>query len=158
MNIVDEYNRNKVKILDPQKGVSVIFLTNQNGYDYAVKHIRESDLVNYVITGRQFDIREAMISLRKKYNINILLNDGCRQMSNSFRDAGFLAEERITIEPYPGKKIMPDEIDPTSILGEDGIGLDGNEIQGSIRIQSIKIGQEHANVYLYPLDKVNILN
>jgi hypothetical protein len=158
LNIIEEYKRNRIDVLNPKNEISVVFLTNQDGYDYAVKHIPESDLVNYVITGRHFDIQGGLLSLRKNYNVNILLNDGGRQMSNSFRDAGFLAEERITIEPYPGENIIPEEIDPTSILGEDGIGLDGGEMKGTIRVQSIKIGSEQANVYLYPLDNAKILN
>jgi hypothetical protein len=31
------------------------------------------------------------------------------------------------------------------------MGLDGNEIHGAIMIHSTKIGDERANVYLYPL-------
>jgi hypothetical protein len=34
----------------------MIFVTNQNGYDYASKTILESDLVNYyIVTGEEFD-------------------------------------------------------------------------------------------------------
>jgi hypothetical protein len=33
-----------------------------------------------------------MLNLRKKYDIDVMLNDGGRQMSNSLRDAGLLAE------------------------------------------------------------------
>lgn len=49
-------------------------------------------------------------------------------MSNSLRDTGLLAEERVTLEPYPRTKIIPEDLDPTSILGDIGLGLDGNEI------------------------------
>jgi hypothetical protein len=74
-------------------------------------------------------------------------------MSNGMRDTGLLGEERITLEPYPGNDIIPDveSIDSTSILGMDGIGLDGNQIHGTIMIHSTEIGEERANVYVYPL-------
>jgi hypothetical protein len=156
LDIVEEYGKNNIAVLDPKNEINVIFLTNQSGYDYASKSIHESDMINYIVTGEQFDIQEAMLNLRKKYNVNVMLNDGGRQMSNSLRDAGLLAEERVTLEPYPGKKIIPAEIDPTSILGEVGLGLDGSEVQGTIMIHSIKIGDERANVYLYPLDETKI--
>jgi hypothetical protein len=32
-----------------------------------------------------------------------------------------------------------------------GLGLDESEVQGAIRIHSTSIGDERANVYLYPL-------
>ena len=76
----------------------------------------------------------------------MMVLDRCQTL----RDAGILAEERITIEPYPGEKTIPDEIDPTSILGEDGGGLDGSEIKGMIRIQSINIGREK-QIYIFIL-------
>jgi hypothetical protein len=69
----------------------------------------------------------------------------------TLKDDSLLAEERVTLEPYPGKNIIPQEIDPTSILGEVGLGLDEGEVQGAIRIHSTSIGDERANVYLYPL-------
>jgi len=76
-------------------------------------------------------------------------------MSNSLRDLGILGEERVTLEPYPGSKFIPDpeRIDPESILGVEGSGIDGSEIKNGIRIHSTKIGNEKANVYLYPLDE-----
>jgi hypothetical protein len=49
-----------------------------------------------------------MMNLRSKYNIDIMLNDGGRQMSNGIRDIGLLGEERITLELYPGNDIIPD--------------------------------------------------
>jgi hypothetical protein len=33
----------------------------------------------------------------------------------------------------------------------DGMGLDGNQIYGTIMIHSTEIGDERANVYVYPL-------
>ena len=98
-----------------------------------------------------------MLTLRKKYSVDIMLNDGGRIMSNGVRDAGLLGEERVTLEPYPGNGIIPNEIDPTSILGKKGIGLDENEVEGTILIHSNQIGDEKANVYLYPLDEQKII-
>jgi hypothetical protein len=153
LKIAEEYERNQIVVLDPTNGIKVIFITNQNGYDYVSKRIPESEFVNYIVTGEDFDIYDGMVNLRSKYNIDIILNDGGRQMSNGMRDTGLLGEERITLEPYPGNDIIPDveSIDSTSILGMDGMGLDGNQIHGTIMIHSTEIGDERANVYVYPL-------
>lgn len=153
LKVAKEYQNNQIAVLDPANKIKAIFITNQNGYDYASKRIPESDLVNYIVTGEEFDAYDGMVTLRSKYNIDIALNDGGRQMSNGIRDCGLLGEERITLEPYPGNDIIPDvdSVDPTSILGMNGMGLDGNEIHGAIMIHSTKIGDERANVYLYPL-------
>ena len=91
-----------------------------------------------------------MLTLRKKYSVDIMLNDEGTNMSNGVRDAGLLGEERVTLEPYPGSGLIPNEIDPTSVLGKKGIGLDGNEVEGTILNYSNEIGDEKANVYLYP--------
>jgi hypothetical protein len=75
------------------------------------------------------------------------------------RDLGLLAEERVTLEPFPGKRIIPepDEIDPSSIMAMDGLGLDGKELEQSILVHSITIGREKANVYAYPLNEITVL-
>ena len=157
LKIVEKYQTNDIAVLDPSNEVKVILVTNQAGHDYAVKSIPESDLVNYIVTGDEFDVYNAMLDLRKRYNIEVILNDGGRQMSNGIRDAGLLAEERVTLEPYPGDGIIPNEVDPTSVFGMKGLGLDGTEIEQTILINSIKIGDERANVYLYALDEKKIL-
>ena len=157
MNLLEEYKKNEIAVLNPNNKIKVIFVTSQSGYDYAVKTIPESDLVNYIITGEEFVIYRAMLTLRKKYNVDIMLNDGGRMMSNGVRDAGLLGEERVTLEPYPGNGILPNQIDPSSILGKKGIGLDENEVEGTILIHSNEIDDERANVYLYPLDEQKII-
>jgi len=157
VNLLEEYKKNEIAVLNPNNKIKVIFVTSQSGYDYAAKTIPESDLVNYIITGEEFLIYKAMLTLRKKYAVDIMLNDGGRNMSNGVRDAGLLGEERVTLEPYPGIGVIPNEIDPTSILGKKGIGLDGNEVEGTILIHSNEIGDEKANVYLYPLDEQKII-
>jgi hypothetical protein len=130
LDIVEEYRRNNIAVLDTNNEINVIFLTNQSGYDYASKVMHESEIINYIVTGKEFDIQKALLNLRKQYDIDIMLNDGGRQMSNALRDNSLLAEERVILEPYPGKKIIPHEIDPTSILREVGLGLDESEVQG----------------------------
>ena len=157
VNLLEEYRKNEIAVLNPNNKIKVIFVTSQSGYDYAVKTIPESDLVNYIITGEEFVIYKAMLTLRKKYSVDIMLNDGGRIMSNGVRDAGLLGEERVTLEPYPGNGLIPNEIDPSSILGKKGIGLDENEVEGTILIHSNEIGDEKANVYLYPLDEQKII-
>jgi hypothetical protein len=157
VNLLEEYKKNEIAVFNPDNKIEVIFVTSQSGYDCAAKTIPESDLVNYIVTGEQFLIYEAMLTLRKKYSVDIMLNDGGRNMSNGVRDAGLLGEERVTLEPYPGTGLIPNEIDPPSVLGKKGIGLDGNEVEGTILIQSNEIGDEKANVYLYPLDEQKII-
>ena len=66
----------------------------------------ESDLLSYVVTGKEFDFRKAMQILRDKYHVRNILNDGGRLMSNGVRDSGLLAEERVTLEPFPGNDVM----------------------------------------------------
>ena len=155
LKLADLYLKNKIKILDPKNGISVIFLTNESGHEYASKLIPESDLVDYVVTGKNFDMHSAMLQVRRIYDIDMILNDGGRVMSNSVRDLGILGEERVTLEPYPGNQFIPSDesIEPGSILGVQGIGIDGEEIQNGIRIHSTRIGEEAANVYLYPLNE-----
>ncbi len=155
LKLSDLFKKNKIKILDPKNDIRVIFLTNQSGYDYASKVIPESDLIEYIVTGKEYDMYSAMIKIRQLYSKDVILNDGGRQMSNSLRDLGILGEERVTLEPYPGFKFIPDpeRIDPESVLGVEGSGIDGSEIKNGIRIHSTKIGNEKANVYLYPLDE-----
>jgi len=155
LKLDDLYRKNQIRILDPKNGIRVIFLTNQSGYDYLLKILPESDLIGYIITGKTFDMYSAMVKLRRLYGIDVLLNDGGRIMSNSLRDLGLLGEERVTLEPYPGSRFIPDHerIDPSCVLGVKGSGIDGGEIRNGIRIHSTKIGNEMANVYLYPLDE-----
>jgi hypothetical protein len=165
LKILEEFKNNKIAVLDPKNGIKVIFLTNFAGYEYGRKTIPESDRLHYVVTGSEFNIYQAMLVLRKKYNIQMILNDGGRQMSNGVRDVGLLGEERITLEPYPGDGIIPEQLDPTAILGLDGTGLDGTEIERSILLSSVKINgndwcsrnDELANVYLYCLDEKKVL-
>jgi hypothetical protein len=159
LQVVENYRRNKIAVLNPANKVRVIFITDQGGYDYASKAIRQSELTDYIVTGNKFNITEGLEILRRKYSVDIMLNDGGRQMSNGMRDLGALAEERVTLEPFPGKRIIPDEkeIEPSSIMAMGGLGLDGNELEQSILIHSTIIGNEKANVYAYPLNESIVL-
>ncbi len=159
LKLADLYQKNQIKILNPKNGINVIFLTNESGHDYASKLIPKSHLVDYIITGKNFDMYSAMVKVRRLYGIDMILNDGGRIMSNSVRDLGILGEERVTLEPYPGDQFIPNSeiIYPTSVLGAEGTGIDGGEIKNGIRIHSTRIGNEIANVYLYPLnDKLSV--
>ena len=81
-------------------------------------------------------------------------------MSNGFKENGVIAEERVTLEPYPGKEFLDfdhkDQLLQGCTLGIKGSGLDGSELKGGLLAHSIKINdEEKANVYVYPLyDKV----
>jgi hypothetical protein len=159
LQIVEHYRKNRIAVLDPANNERAIFITDQSGFDYASKTIRQSDLIDYIVTGEEFNVVEGLKILRRKYSVDIMLNDGGRQMSNGMRDLGLLAEERVTLEPFPGKMIIPDAnmIDPSSIMAMDGLGLDGKELEYSILIHSTTIGSEKANVYSYPLDEMTVL-
>lgn len=153
LNIAGLCRENQIKILDPKHGIKVTFLTNDSGYEYASKFLPESDLIEYVITGIDFDMYLAMTKFRKLHGTDMILNDGGRIMSNSVRDQGLLGEERITLEPYPGDKFIPyrSKLDQQNVLGIEGTGIDGGEIENGIKVYSTRINDEFANVYLYPL-------
>ena len=147
--------KNQIRILDPKNGIKVVFLTNESGSEYASRFLPESDLIHYVITGKEFDMYLAMIQIRRLYGIDMILNDGGRIMSNSVRDLGLLGEERVTLEPYPGDQFVPqrDKIGSKNVLGIEGTGIDGGEIKNAIKVHSTRIRDELANVYLYRLDE-----
>lgn len=148
-------HKNQIRILDPKNGIKVVFLTNESGYEYASRFLPESDLIHYVITGKEFDMYLAMIQIRRSYGIDMILNDGGRIMSNSVRDLGLLGEERVTLEPYPGDQFVPqrDKMGSKNVLGIEGTGIDGGELKNAIKVHSTRIIDELANVYLYPLDE-----
>ena len=147
--------KNQIRIIDPKNGIKVVFLTNESGYEYASRFLPESNLINYVITGKEFDMYLAMIQIRRSYGVDMILNDGGRVMSNSVRDLGLLGEERVTLEPYPGDLFIPqsDKTGSKNVLGIEGAGIDGGEIKNAIKVNSTRIRDELANVYLYPLDE-----
>ena len=153
LNFSDLCRKNKIRILDPKCGIKITFLTNKSGYEYASKFLPESDLIEYINTGMHFDMYLAMKNIRKLHGTDMILNDGGRIMSNSVRDLALLGEERITLEPYPGNQFIPhgSTSDAQNILGIEGAGIDGGEIENGIKIHSTVIGDEMANVYLYPL-------
>ena len=155
LKFVNLCQKNQIRILDPKNGIKVVFLTNESGYEYASRFLPESDLIHYVITGKEFDMYLAMIQIRRSYGIEIILNDGGRIMSNSVRDLGLLGEERVTLEPYPGDQFVPqrDKIDSKNVLGIEGTGIDGGELKNAIKVHSTRIRDELANVYLYGLDE-----
>ncbi len=155
LNFADLCRRNQIKILNPKHGIKITFLTNKSGHEYISKFLPESDLIEYITTGIHFDMYLAMIKIRKLHGIDMILNDGGRIMSNSVRDIGLLGEERITLEPYPGDQFIPHRFgsDPQNVLGVEGAGIDGGEIENGIKIHSTRIKDEMANVYLYPLQE-----
>jgi hypothetical protein len=153
--IIEFYLKNQITIFN-QTLRKIIFLTDQSGYDYCSKVIKESETIKYVTTGDRFNIRDGLSNLKKKYKINLILNDGGRIMSNGFKENGVIGEERITLEPYPGKEFLDfDNKDHYLLqdctLGIKGTGLDGSELDDGLLAYSIKINnEEKANVYVYP--------
>jgi hypothetical protein len=153
--LIELYLKNQIEIFN-QTLRKIIFLTDQSGYDYCSKVIKESDNIKYVTTGDKFNIRNGLSNLKKKYKISLLLNDGGRIMSNGFKENGVIAEERVTLEAYPGKEFLDftnqDHLLQDCTLGIKGSGLDGSELNGGLLVNSIKINdEEKANVYVYPL-------
>ena len=153
--IIDFYEKNQIAIFN-QTVRKIIFLTDQSGYDYCSKVIKESDDIKYVTTGDKFNIHDGLRNLKKKYKINLILNDGGRIMSNGFKENGVIGEERVTLEPYPGKEFLDfenkDHLLKDCTLGIKGTGLDGSELNGGLLAHSSKINdEEKANVYVYPL-------
>jgi hypothetical protein len=155
LDIAGLCRRNQIKILNPKHGIKITFLTNESGHEYASKILPDSDLIEYITTGIHFNMYLAMIKIKKLHGIDMILNDGGRIMSNSIRDIGLLGEERITLEPYPGDQFIPHSSgsDPRNVLGVEGAGIDGGEIENGIKIYSTRIKDEMANVYLYPLQE-----
>ncbi|HEY7569989.1 MAG TPA: hypothetical protein VH796_01350 [Nitrososphaeraceae archaeon] len=159
LHMKEEYEKNRIAVLDKQNDIHVIFVTNESGYLFARNSLPESAELSYIVTGKDFDFRKAMRTLREEYHILKVLNDGGRQMSNGVLESGLLGEERVTLEPYPGDEIMHSnkEIDQSSILGKKGLGIDGSELAGAVLLHSIGIGKERANVYTYPLNDEIVL-
>jgi hypothetical protein len=159
LEIIDNYLQNKIAVLNPENNIHAIFVTDKSGFEFASRRIEESSLVSYIETGENFDLYQGMQVLKRKYGINLILNDGGRIMSDGIRREGLLGEERMSLEPFPGEDIFPSDkyIDPTTVAGSEGLGLDGSEIEGSILLHSKKIEDEKLNVYIYPLDERKVL-
>ena len=154
--LVEFYEKNKIAMLNPKNNQKVIILTSSTVYATLSKTIKESNLITYIDTGEKFDIRKGLWILREKYGVKYLLNDGGRKMSESIRAAGLLGEERVTLEPF-NPATLDYAIDDTCILGKKGWGLDSSELRSSILLDSLKIDDERANVYVYPLDESTVL-
>ena len=154
-NLIKLYNNGKIAMLNPENNLKVVIVTTLPIYDFLSKIIQESHLISYIITGETFDIKTGLEILRKKFEVKILLNDGGRIMSNSIRDYGILGEERVTLEPF-NPLTLDYTINSNCILGKKGSGLDNSEIEFAILLDSIPIGDEKTNVYLYPMDENKI--
>ena len=167
--IIESYLKNQITIFNQQPSShrrrlrqrKIIFLTDQSGYDYCSKVIKETDDIFYVTTEDRFNIHNGLFNLKKKYNINLILNDGGRIMSNGFKKNGVICEERITLEPYPEKQFLDfiynDYLLQNYTLGIKGSGLDGSELDGALMIHSTKIKDESMNVYVYPIDDKDLI-
>jgi hypothetical protein len=160
LEVVDNYLQNKIAVLNPENKIHVIFITNNSGFEFASKRIEESHLVSYIATGETFDLYGGIQNLKGKYGIDLILNDGGRIMSEGISREGLLAEERMSLEPFPGEDIFPSKkyIDPTTVAGSPGLGLDGGEIEGTLLLHSVKIDNEKLNVYIYPLKEHKVLS
>ena len=62
--IIDLYLKNQITIFN-QNLRKIIFLTDQSGYDYCSKVIKESDDIKYVTTGEIFNIQKGLADLKK---------------------------------------------------------------------------------------------
>ncbi len=155
-HLVEFYEKNKIAMLNPNNNQKVIILTTSTVYAHLSKTIKESNLITYIDTGEEFDIYKGLGILRENYGVKYLLNDGGRKMSESIRAEGLLSEERVTLEPF-NPATLDYDIDDTCILGKKGWGVDKSELKGSVLLDSLKIDDERANVYVYPLDESRVL-
>jgi hypothetical protein len=155
-HLVEFYEKNKIAMLNPKNNQKVIILTTSTVYANLSKIIKESNLITFIDTGEKFDIHKGLWILREKYGIKYLLNDGGRKMSESIRAEGLLGEERVTLEPF-NPATLDYDVDDTCILGKKGWGIDKSELKDSILLDSLKIDDEKANVYVYPLDESRVL-
>jgi hypothetical protein len=113
----------------------VIILTNNDGFEYVSKTIKPDKNTHYIsetFSNGDLDMVASLKKLRKKYGIKKMLNDGGRKMSNGMKELNLLGGERISYEPYPGKKYIPNKISSDMILGKDDDGIDGSAIARSI--------------------------
>jgi len=160
LKIIELYNKNRIASLETKNQTQVIFLTNDQGYQYASKFIKpDDDFVHYIHktkTSGEIDIIDCLKELRSTFGIKHLLNDGGRKMALSMIQMGIVGGERITYEPFPGNKFLPKNIDDDSVLGKDGIGFDGCEIENSFVIYTHQIkyksNLEKMKLHLYPLN------
>jgi len=152
---IDLYKDNKIAMLNPENNIKVIFITTYEIYKFLSKIIKESSLIYYIITGDSFEMLTGLRKLRKEFDIKYLLNDGGRIMSNSIRDSEVLGEERVTLEPF-NSQTLDYTIDKNCLLGQKGNGLDNNEIEKSILLDSQLINNEKANVYIYSMNENKI--
>jgi len=152
---IDLYKDNKIAMLNPENNIKVIFITTYEIYNFLSKIIKESSLISYIITGDSFEMLTGLRKLRKEFDIKYLLNDGGRIMSNSIRDSEVLGEERVTLEPF-NSQTLDYTIDKNCLLGQKGNGLDNNEIEKSILLDSQLINNEKANVYIYSMNENKI--
>ncbi|HVH96929.1 MAG TPA: hypothetical protein VM682_08300, partial [Bacillus sp. (in: firmicutes)] len=152
---IDLYKDNKIAMLNPENNIKVIFITTYEIYNFLSKIIKESSLISYIITGDSFEMLTGLRKLRKEFDIKYLLNDGGRIMSNSIRDSEVLGEERVTLEPF-NSQTLDYTIDKNCLLGQKGKGLDNNEIEKSILLDSQLINNEKANVYIYSMNENKI--
>lgn len=156
LGFLQEYSDQKIKIFN-SKNNRIIILTNEDGYQYASKTIKENDKVQYIHEiddDGNIDIKKSLKMLRKNYNIKKLLNDGGRQMSNGIKKIEMLGGERISYEPYPGKKFLPKTITDEMILGRKGVGIDGTAIHDAVVAfsQELDLGRrESFKLHLYPI-------
>jgi len=157
-NFIDLYKNNKIAMLNPENNVNVIIITTYEIYNFLSKIIKESSLISYIITGDNFEMLTGLKALRKEFNIKYLLNDGGRIMSNSIRDYEVLGEERVTLEPF-NSQTLDYTIDKNCILGQKGKGLDNNEIESSILLDSQSVNnEEKTNVYIYSMNENKIFH
>ncbi len=157
-NFLILYKDNKIAMLNPENNIKVIFITTHEIYNFLSKIIKESSLISYIITGdSNFEMLTGLRKLRKEFDIKYLLNDGGRIMSNSIRDYEVLGEERVTLEPF-NSQTLDYTIDKNCLLGQKGKGLDNNEIEKSILLDSQIINNEKANVYVYSMNENKIFH
>ena len=154
LDFLDKYKKNQIAIFNSKN--PVVIITDDDGYEY-IKDIR-NDNVKFIVQvndNGDIDIKQSLMKLRREFGIKIMLNDGGRKMSNGIKDLGLLGGERISYEPYPGRKFISDIITNDMVIGKNGIGRDNSQIRNSIVVFSkkkIDIDQdEFLKIHLYSM-------
>jgi hypothetical protein len=133
LNFIKKYQNNEIAIFNSKN--KIVFLTDDEGFRHVSKKIKPDQRIQYITETNEsgeIDIKKCMQVLRKKFGVEIMLNDGGRKMSLGLKKLKLLGGERVSYEPFPGEKFIPKIIREDLIFGEDGMGIDGSPISDSI--------------------------
>ena len=77
--------------------IRVIFLTNEGEYSFVNIGLAETDLVDYILTGKNLTFTRLCKYSKSKYHIQKILNDGGRQMSKVYEIPAFWQKRELLL-------------------------------------------------------------